>query len=67
MTLVHFWPPSRVTQRAPSSLPTQRTSGLRGDSASAVALPRFVRVISGEMDLRSSPCLTERKTCSAPT
>src|SRR5437762_1928638 len=67
MALVHFRPPSRVTHKAPSSVPTQSTSGFRGDSASAVALPRFVRVISGEIDFRSSPCLTERNTWLAPT
>src|SRR2546423_510163 len=36
-TLVHFAPPSRLTHKAPSSVPTQSTSGLRGDSARAVA------------------------------
>jgi hypothetical protein len=61
-TLVHLTPPSRVTHRLPSSVPAQSTSGLRGDSARAVAEPRRVRVISGEMTFGSSPRLTERKT-----
>ena len=54
--------PSRVNQTAPSSEPTQSTSGFMGDSLRAVALPCLVRVISGEMMRKSSPCLTERKT-----
>src|SRR5579871_4683991 len=66
-TFVQILPPSRVTQRLPSSVPTQSVSGLRGDSASAVALPRLVRVISGEMIRRSSPRLTDRQTYSPPT
>ena len=47
--LVQSLPPFLVIHRKPSSVPAQRTSGLRGDSASAVALPCLVRVISGEM------------------
>ena len=52
----------RVSQTAPSSEPTQSTSAFLGDSLRQVALPCLVRVISGEMMRRSSPCLTERKT-----
>ena len=66
-TRFHSWPPSRLTWTAPSSVPTQSTSGFRGDSASAVAEPRFVRVISGEIGFNSSPCLSERNTMSPPT
>src|SRR5215831_109069 len=62
VTSFHSWPPSRVIHRLPSSLPTQSTSALRGDSASALALPRLVRVISGEITFSSSPCFSERKT-----
>src|SRR5437899_1942489 len=55
VTFVQSLPPLRVTHNAPSSLPAQSTSALRGDSESAVALPRFVLVISGEIGCRLSP------------
>ena len=48
-TLVQFAPPSRETQRYPSSVPTQRTSGFLGDSAIAEPVPCPVREISGEI------------------
>src|SRR5262249_13159064 len=53
-------PPSRVSHSWPSSVPAQSTSGLRGDSDRAVALALPLRVISGEMALKSSPRFTER-------
>src|SRR5207237_2299679 len=60
VTLVQSLPPLRVTHRKPSSVPAQSTSALRGDSERAVALPRFVRVISGEIGCRLSPLYSER-------
>ena len=59
---VHLLPPSRVTHKAPSSVPAYSTSGFLGDSANAVAEPTWVKVISGEIGRKSSPCLMERKT-----
>ena len=64
---VHFAPLSRVIQSAPSSEPAQRTSGFLGDSAIAVAVPRFDLEISGEMARASAPCFTLRKIFSPPT
>ena len=62
MTLVQLAPASLVTHRWPSSVPAHSTSGVRGDSPSAVMLPFGERVMSGEIGLRSSPFLTLRYT-----
>src|SRR5262245_50708705 len=64
--LVHSLPPLRVIHRLPSSVPAHRTSGFRGDSASAVALPCLVRVMSGEMIFGSSPFFTDLNTKLPP-
>src|SRR5262245_31299460 len=60
VTFFQLAPPSRVTHSWPSSVPAHTTSGLRGHSDRAVALP--LRVISGEIALKSSPRFTERNT-----
>jgi len=58
----HSCPPLRVTHNAPSSVPTYNTFASRGDSASAVAEPRLVKVISGGMGDRLLPRSSERNT-----
>ncbi len=60
--LTHVCPPSLVFQRAPSVVPTYSTPSSTGDSASALAVPSSVRVMSGEMAFRLSPLKGERNT-----